>query len=144
MTFAGTREATLDCVCILDYYPLGDYWRTCTHKGKPHKCFDEKLLYWHTGVYRRVTSRPNTKPKNKLMRVARYEKPSKEKANWKKPGHASIDIKVNNCRVRKKRLRCTCPVGKWALSFPCPTFNSTCPLGKLSWMWTGLGSLVSF
>ena len=29
---------------------------------------------------------------------------------------------------KKKRLRCTCSVSQ---SFTCPTFNSTCPLGKL-------------
>ena len=35
------------------------------------------------------------------------------------------------CLEQEKRLRCTCPVGKWVICFPCPTCNSTCPLGKL-------------
>ena len=42
------------------YSPLGD----CRRTHKPHKCFVEKFVYWHTGEYRWVTSRPNTRPKS--------------------------------------------------------------------------------
>ena len=33
---------------FLVYSPLGDY----RHTHKPHKCFVEKFVYWHTGEYR--------------------------------------------------------------------------------------------
>ena len=41
-----------------------------------------------------------------------------------------LSITVAELRVRRNN-RCTCPVGKWVFCFPCPTFNSTFPLGKL-------------
>ena len=37
----------------------------------------------------------------------------------------------NTQQGKRKRLRCTCPVGKRVFSFLCPTVSSTYPLAEL-------------
>ena len=67
-SFSIQPEETVSYPCyhgasiILVYSPLGDY----RHTHKPHKCFVEKFVFWHTGEYRWHHQSANTRPTNNI------------------------------------------------------------------------------